>query len=99
MIALPPTRIDFEVLRTTVHRHLCDLGHLEIGCFPMTERIVVRGGKACGVYFCLHGPRSVKLTAICDFRGRSVIYYGTDGTRALQQPIPSAAADDVAAAA
>ena len=47
----------------------------------MTQREVIRGGKSVGVYFCVHGPRSVKLTAICDFDQSTVIFYGSDGIR------------------
>lgn len=88
MIALQPTRIDFDRLRTDVHQMLADLGQLEFGSFPMTERVVVRGDDVCGIYFCLHGPRNVKLTAICDLQRRNVIYYGTDGVRAHESPVP-----------
>lgn len=89
MIALQPTPIDFDLLRNDVHRKLADLGHLEFGSFPMTERLVVRGEEVCGIYFCLHGPRNVKLTAICDLKRRNVIYYGTDGLRAYESVVPS----------
>lgn len=88
MIALQPTRIDFDMLRTDVHQILADLGQLEFGSFPMTERVVVRGDSVCGIYFCLHGPRNVKLTAICDLQRRNVIYYGADGVRAHESPVP-----------
>lgn len=81
MIALAPRKTDFQTLCLTVERRLCELGHLEPHEFPMTQREVVRGGKTCGVYFCVHGPRSVKLTAIADFTHNTLIYYGSDGIR------------------
>ncbi len=55
----------------------------------MTQREVVRGGKTCGIYFCLHGPRSVKLTAICDFNKNTIIYYGSDGIRRENATLPA----------
>ncbi|WP_153555202.1 hypothetical protein [Roseimaritima sediminicola] len=88
MIALQPTRIDLTLLRTTIAARLAELGQLECNAFPMTERVVVKKGEACGVYFCLHGPRNVKITAICDLTKRTVIYYGSDGVRAQQTTIP-----------
>jgi hypothetical protein len=97
MIGLTPRKIDFGTLCTTVERRLCELGHLEPHQFPMTQREVVRGGKQVGVYFCVHGPRSVKLTAICDFFKNTVIFYGSDGIRresmniAVRAPAPQAA--------
>jgi hypothetical protein len=98
MIALSPRKINFETLCKTVEQRLCEIGHLEPHQFPMTQREVVRGGKICGVYFCVHGPRSVKLTAICDFTHNTLIYYGSDGIRResvnvpVAQPMPMAQA-------
>lgn len=81
MIGLYAHKIDFEALRKIVERRLCDLGHLEVNQFPMTLREVIRAGTPCGLYFCVHGPRSVKLTAICDLKSQTVIFYGSDGNR------------------
>lgn len=51
----------------------------------MTRRELIRGGKNVGSYFCVHGPRSVKLTAIHDTRQNQVIFYGSDGVRRVAQ--------------
>jgi hypothetical protein len=97
MIGLTPRKIDYTTLCSTVEKRLCDLGHLEPDEFPMTQREVIRGGRIVGVYFCLHGPRSVKLTAICDFIQNTVIFYGSDGIRresiqiSVRQPVAQAA--------
>jgi hypothetical protein len=97
MIGLTPRKIDYTTLCSTVEERLCDLGHLEPDEFPMTQREVIRGGRTVGVYFCLHGPRSVKLTAICDFIQNTVIFYGSDGIRresiqiSVCQPVAQAA--------
>ena len=97
MIGSKPRKIDFPTLCATVEKRLCELGHLEPHQFPMTQREVVRSGKPIGVYFCVHGPRSVKLTAICDFFKNTVIFYGSDGIRreclnvAVRQPAAQAA--------
>lgn len=81
MFGPTPRKLDFDSLCETVEQRLCELGHLEPHQFPMTQREVLRSGKAVGVYFCVHGPRSVKLTAICDFDRSTVIFYGSDGIR------------------
>lgn len=81
MIGMTPRKMDFATLCENVERRLCEIGHLVAKQFPMTQREVVCGGKVVGVYFCVHGPRSVKLTAICDFPKRQVIFYGSDGIR------------------
>ncbi|NND96623.1 MAG: hypothetical protein HKN47_04760 [Pirellulaceae bacterium] len=87
MISFTCRAIDLETLRETVENRLCEIGHLVPQQFPMTQREVIRGGKACGLYFCVHGPRSVKLTAICDFVHNTVIYYGSDGIRKESETI------------
>ena len=62
-----------------VHEILCEHNELEVNAFPMTERILVRSGKPCGLYFCLHGPRSVKLTAIWETDRNCVLLYSSSG--------------------
>jgi len=47
----------------------------------MTRKILVRGGKPCGIYFCLHGPRGVKFTAIWETDRNCVLFYGCGGER------------------
>lgn len=88
MIGFTPRKIDFATLCETVEKRLCDLGHLVPFQFPMTQREVVRAGVTVGVYFCVHGPRSVKLTAICDFTKKTVIFYGSDGIRRESMHVP-----------
>lgn len=88
MIALTAHKIDHSSLCMTIEEKLCQLGHLVPNQFPVTQREVIRGGKSVGVYFCLHGPRSVKLTAICDYKKDTVIFYGSDGVRRESIVIP-----------
>lgn len=68
-------------LRTFVLETLCNHEQLEPGLFPMTERLLVRGGRTCGIQFCLHGPRSVKLMAIWEIERQSVLFYNSAGER------------------
>ena len=87
MISFTTGAIDLETLKSTIENRLCEIGHLVPNQFPMTQREVIRGGKACGLYFCVHGPRSVKLTAICDFMKNTIIYYGSDGVRKASETL------------
>ena len=87
MIGLTPKSMDFATLCVRIEERLCELGHLISGQFPMTQREVIRAGRVAGIYFCLHGPRSVKLTAICDYDKKQVIFYGSDGIRRESMPI------------
>jgi hypothetical protein len=68
-------------LRRYVHKAICDENEVEIGAFEITERILVRGRKACGIFFCLHGPRSVKVTAIWETDRNTVLIYNSAGER------------------
>jgi hypothetical protein len=89
MIAKFPVSIDVQKLRRYVEQKLCDIGMLEPDQFPMTQRQVIKAGRMCGVYFCLHGPRSVKLTAIADFECANLICYGSDGSRTIIERLPA----------
>lgn len=71
-------------LRNYVNTTICDYGQLQEGVFSMTERILTRGGKPCGIYFCLHGPRATKFTAIWETDRNQVLFYGSRGERFLR---------------
>ncbi|MEM6689540.1 MAG: hypothetical protein AAF664_08945 [Planctomycetota bacterium] len=75
-------RQTFEELCDFVEETLCGIGNLVTGQFPLTQRVVFRGKRRVGIYFCVHGPRSVKLTAIYDYPSKQAIFYGSDGIRA-----------------
>ena len=68
-------------LRAYVNEVLCRSQELELGAFQVTERILVGAGKPCGVYFCLHGPRAVKFSAIWETDRNTVLFYGSTGER------------------
>lgn len=68
-------------LRNFINLTLCDKHHLKLGAFEMTERILFRGGKPCGIYFCLHGPRMLKFTAIWETDRNRVLFYSSCGER------------------
>jgi len=73
-----------EDLREYVNTTLCNNSQLQMGAFRMTERILVRGGQPCGMYFCLHGPRETKFTAIWETDRNQVLFYGSRGERFLK---------------
>lgn len=68
-------------LREYVSVILCNHYQLQNGAFRMTERVLVRGGKPCGLYFCLHGPRKLKFSAIWDTNRNQILFYGSGGER------------------
>ena len=68
-------------LRKYVNVILCEFNQLEVGAFPLTERILMRARKPCGIYFCLHGPRAVKFSAIWETERNTILFYGATGER------------------
>jgi hypothetical protein len=68
-------------LRRLVERELCQLNSLLEDAFPVTEEKLVRNGRACGILYCLHGPRNVRLTAIYDSQHDRVLFYDSTGQR------------------
>ncbi len=68
-------------LRIYVKNILCLESQLELEAFPLTERILIRSDRPCGIFFCLHGPREVKLTAIWETQRNTVLFYGQTGER------------------
>lgn len=68
-------------LREYVNQTLCTQYQLKVDAFQLTERILRRQNKPCGVMFCLHGPRAVKFTAIWETEHNRVLFYGSTGER------------------
>ncbi len=72
---------NLNALREYVQEQLCDQNQLEVGAFQFTERVLEKNGRPCGVFFCLHGPRSVKLVAIWETNSNTILFYGSTGER------------------
>ena len=79
-----------DELRDYVNETLCEHHHLQIDAFEMTERVLRRGGRPCGVFFCLHGPRSVRFTAIWETDRNCILFYGPTGERFLKTQLAEA---------
>ena len=95
---LPPQKMygdavmfhNLDDLRRYVHEQICSQNELEINVFRITERIVTRRGAPCGIFFCLHGPRSVKFTAIWETESNRIFFYGSSGERKTHVKLTSA---------
>ena len=72
---------DLNAIRCYVNATLSARDNLQVGCFPLTERVLVRGDRPCGVYFCLHGPRSLRLAAIWETDSNAILFYSGRGER------------------
>jgi hypothetical protein len=79
---------DIRDLRNFVNQTICNNNQLEIGAFELTEKVLRRRAGLCGMYFCLHGPRSVKFTAIWETDRNSVLFYGSGGERVGTYRLP-----------
>ena len=77
----------FHDLKLFVYNTLCRDHELLVNAFPTSEMVLKRGGGndySCGVMFCLHGPRAVKISAIWERENNRVLFYGPTGKRYLQ---------------
>ena len=81
MLSSPDQISNVDGLKQYVVEALCEQNQLELGAFPVSERILVRGDMPCGLFFCLHGPRSVKFTAIWESERNTVLFYSATGER------------------
>ncbi len=68
-------------LREYVNEFLCRHNQFELNAFPLTERVLTRSGNPCGMYYCLHGPRAVKFSAIWESDRNTVLFYDANGER------------------
>ena len=80
-----------EQVHQYVAHTLSRLETLEPDRFPLTHQILNRSGKPCGIYYCLQGPRAVRLTAIWETEQNTILFYGSCGrrmqrTRLLEAP-------------
>ncbi len=72
---------NLDLLRNLIYQELCQQNEFELGVFPMTEKVLVRRKKPCGIFFCLHGPRNVRITAIWETDQNTVLFYRCTGER------------------
>ncbi len=79
---------NFEAVREFIRGELCEKNQLERDAFEMSERVLTRKGQHCGFYFCIYGPRSVRLTAVWDLVKGLIFFYDSLGRRATSCPVP-----------
>jgi hypothetical protein len=68
-------------LRLYIHQTLCQKENLLADQFSMTEMILIRRGRDCGLQFSLQGPRSVRLGAIWASDQNMIYFYDAQGER------------------
>ena len=70
-----------EELRQFVAATLGRLEMLKSDQFELTHQVLYRSQRPCGVLFCLHGPRTLRLSAIWDTDKNRILFYGSCGRR------------------
>ncbi len=85
-------------LRNYVTQILCEPDNLERDAFRVTEKILVRSGEPCGMFFCLYGPREVRYSAIWETDRNSILFYGATGERFAKTQLVTAPNLELAAA-
>jgi hypothetical protein len=70
-----------EELRSYVAGTLGKLEMLKAEQFELSQQLLCRGGKACGVYFQLQGPRALMLSAVWETEQNCILFYGSCGRR------------------
>ena len=80
---------DFEDIRQYVTETLSNFELLRPDSTQLTLKLLTRSGRPCGVYFCLHGPRAVRLSAIWETDANTILFYGATGERRQRLSLPS----------
>lgn len=88
---------DFVDIRRYITETLSNFELLIPDNFKLTQRLLTRSGMPCGVYFCLHGPREVRLTAIWETDANTILFYGSRGERVQRTRLLAAPQLDVQA--
>ena len=73
-----------DELRGFIHQTLCAKEGLLADQFPLTEMVLMRRQRFCGLQFSLHGPREVRLGAIWASDHNLVYFYDAAGERYLK---------------
>ncbi len=81
MITTSTVIATLDELRSYVKNILCLHSQLEIDAFALTERILIRVERPCGIFFSLLGPRGVQPSAIWETDRNTLLFYGTNGER------------------
>lgn len=86
-----------EDIRNYVTQTLSNFELLRPESSHLTTRLLTRNDRPCGIYFCLHGPRAVRLTAIWETDANTILFYGSRGERVQKTRLLTAPKLDLAA--
>jgi hypothetical protein len=70
-----------DALRQHVRATLCAHDQLDPEQTPMHQGVIVRSGRACGLFFQIQGPRMVKTYAVWAGDEDRILFYDSNGQR------------------
>jgi hypothetical protein len=73
-----------DALRAHVLHVLCRHDQLDPAQTPLRQAIITRSGRACGLFFQVHGPRLVKTYAVWAGEENRILFYDSTGNRFAQ---------------
>lgn len=81
---------NFNDIRSFINQTLSEIEQLNPNQFPLSQSALWRGNQVCGISFCLHGPRAVRLTAVWEAERNTILFYGSRGERVQRTQLISA---------
>jgi hypothetical protein len=76
-IALPT----LQELRQYVLEVLCQHDQLDLSQTPLSQALITRGNRPCGLFFQVKGPRMLKTYAIWAGEENRILFYDATGCR------------------
>lgn len=70
-----------DELRRHVLQILCDHDHLDPEQTPVSQAVITRRGKPCGLFFQVQGPRLLKTYAVWAGDENRILFYDCTGAR------------------
>ena len=71
----------FEALKAYVLKILCARDRLDPEQTVLGEFLILQSGKPCGVFFQVHGPRSLRTHAVWSSKENRILFYDSTGVR------------------
>lgn len=73
----------FVELKDFIYTTTCNREQFARDAFPMSERVLKRGGRTCGFLFSIYGPRSVVCNAVFETERNAIHFYSSTGERVM----------------
>jgi len=70
-----------EALREHVHTVLCQHAQFDPAQTPLTQAVIVRSGRPCGLFLQAQGPRHGKIHAVWAGEEGRILFYDSMGHR------------------